>query len=98
DAIIRTLERPEITLGELMTDVTDASGAVVRRGVKGQDFPTGGVIFGWQGISDAYATGRGRMTLRGKVRIEPLEGTKDRQQIVVEQIPYNLGLRTFIEN
>ncbi len=98
DSIIRTLENPEISLGELMTDVLDAAGNVIRRGVKGPDFPTGGVILGRQGIIDAYATGRGRVTVRGKVRIEPLEGSKDRQQIVVEQIPYNLGLRTFIEN
>jgi DNA gyrase subunit A len=98
DSIIRTLDKPDITLGELMSDVTDANGMVVRRGVKGPDFPTGGVILGRQGIIDAYATGRGRVTLRGKVRVEAMEGTKDRQQIIVEQIPYNLGLKTFIEN
>jgi DNA gyrase subunit A len=98
DAIIRTLENPEIALGELMTDVLDEAGNVVRRGIKGPDFPTGGVILGRQGIIDAYATGRGRVSIRGKVRVEPLEGSKDRQQIVVEQIPYNLGLKTFIEN
>ncbi len=97
DGIVRVLEKHDITLGELMTDVVEED-KVVRRGIKGPDFPTGGIILGRGGIAEAYSTGRGRVTLRGRVRIEPLEGSKDRQQLVVEQIPYNLGLRTFIES
>ncbi len=97
DGIIRVLEKPDLSLGELMTDVLEGE-KVIRRGIKGPDFPTGGVILGRGGIVEAYSTGRGRVTLRGRVRVEPIEGSKDRQQIVVEQIPYNLGLRTFIEN
>ncbi len=97
DGIIRTLERPDIPLGELMTDVVE-NGKVLRRGIKGPDFPTGGIILGRGGIVESYATGRGRVTVRGRVRVEPLDGSKDRQQIVIEQIPYNLGLRTLIES
>ncbi len=97
DAIVRTVDNPEISLGELMSDVTDAEGRTVRRGMKGPDFPTGGTILGRRGIVDAYDTGRGRITLRGRVRVEPMEGSKDRQQLVIEQIPYNLGLDNLIE-
>lgn len=97
DSIIRVVERPDIPLSELMQDVKDAEGRVVRRGMKGPDFPTGGLVLGIGGIVDAYATGRGKVTLRGRVRVEPLEGSKDRQQLIIEQIPYNLGLTTLIE-
>src|SRR6185436_3180521 len=68
------------------------------RVLENPDIPTGGILLGKAGIIDAYSTGRGRVTLRGRVRIEPLEGSKDRQQVVIEQIPYNLGLRTLIES
>jgi DNA gyrase subunit A len=95
DAIIRVVENPGIGLGELMTDVTDASGAIVRHGVKGPDFPTGGVIHGRGGIVDAYATGRGRVTLRGKVHVEGREG--GRQSIIVDAIPYALMQNNLVE-
>ncbi|MBA4028165.1 MAG: DNA gyrase subunit A [Planctomyces sp.] len=97
DAIVRVIENPGLTLLELMQDVTDEAGRVVRRGIKGPDFPTGGVVLGRGGVIEAYETGRGRLTLRGVVRTEPIEGTKDRQQLVIEQIPFNLGLDTLIE-
>ena len=76
DSIIRTIENPSIGLMELMQDVVDANGNVVRRGIKGPDFPTGGTILGRRGILEAYATGRGRITVRGSVKIEPLGGVK----------------------
>lgn len=97
DSIIRVVENPEIALSELMQDVKDAEGGVLRRGIKGPDFSTGGLVLGIGGIVDAYATGRGKVTLRGRVRVEPLEGSKDRQQLIIEQIPFNLGLTTLIE-
>lgn len=97
DAIIRTIENPQITTRELMCDVTDARGQVVRHGIKGPDFPTGGTIMGRRGILEAYETGRGQVKIRGRARIEPLEGSRDREQIVIEQIPFNLGLSTLIE-
>lgn len=97
DSIVRVLEKPEIPLHELMQDQTDAEGKVVRLGIKGPDFPTGGIIMGRRGIVEAYATGRGKVYVRGRVRVEPLAGSKDRQQLVIEQIPFNLGLTTLIE-
>jgi len=97
DSIIRVVENPDLPLSDIMQDVLDAEGKVLRRGMKGPDFPTGGLVLGIGGIVDAYATGRGKVTLRGRVRVEPLEGSKDRQQIVIEKIPFNLGLTTLIE-
>ena len=88
DAIVRVVEKPDISLVELMTDVEEG-GKVVRRGVKGPDFPTGGVIHGRSGIVEAYSTGRGRVTLRGTCHVEDLRN--DRQQIVIDEIPYNLS-------
>ncbi|MBL8991148.1 MAG: DNA gyrase subunit A [Phycisphaerae bacterium] len=97
DAIIRTIDNPAITLPELMQDVAGADGAIVRRGIKGPDFPTGGIILGRRGIIEGYETGRGKVTVRGVVRVEPLPGAKDREQLVIEAIPYNLGLTTLVE-
>lgn len=98
DAITRLVDKPEITLAELMTDEVDAKGNVVRRGVKGPDFPTGGVIHGRSGIVEAYATGRGKVTIRGRVHVEEI-GNKsgDRQQLVIDSIPYMVGQRTLVE-
>jgi len=91
DAIIRTIENPAITLAELMQDVAGSDGAITRVGVKGPDFPTGGSILGRRGIVEAYSSGRGRVTVRGTVRVEPLAGDKksDRVQLVIDEIPYN---------
>jgi DNA gyrase subunit A len=100
DSIVRYIDDPQIGLQDLMTDVVE-EGPEGRRvkfqGMKGPDFPTGGLILGRRGIVEGYATGRGKVTLRGRVRVEPLEGSKDRHQLVIEQIPYNLGLTTLIE-
>jgi DNA gyrase subunit A len=97
DSIVRTIEQPEITLRELMTDVVDDAGKTVRHGIKGPDFPTGGVILGRRGLVEAYETGRGKVTVRGNVRIENVPGSKDREQIIIDSIPFNLGLRTLTE-
>jgi DNA gyrase subunit A len=97
DSIVRVLENPSIPLGELMADVLDESGKVLRRGIKGPDFPTGGIILGKRGIVDAYVSGRGRVTVRGLVHTEPVPGSKDRQQIVIDAIPYGLNQTTLIE-
>ncbi|QOJ00444.1 MAG: DNA gyrase subunit A [Phycisphaeraceae bacterium] len=97
DAIIRVVENPAVQLAELMQDVTDESGAIVRHGVKGPDFPTGGTILGRRGIVDAYTTGRGKITIRGSCRVEPMEGKGDRQQIVIDTIPYMLSQTALVE-
>jgi len=88
DSIIRVIDNPEIGLDELMKDVLDEAGTIVRYGAKGPDFPTGGIIHGRRGIIDAYLTGRGKVTMRGTCHVEPLG--KDRQQLVIDTIPYNL--------
>ncbi len=62
----------------------------------GPDFPTGGVICGYRGIKEAYHTGRGKLLLRGALRVEEIPG-KDRQQIVVDEIPYNVNKSRLIE-
>ena len=74
DALIRYIRNPECTLAELM------------EALPGPDFPTGGIICGRQGIIDAYATGRGRLTVRGRLRVE--EEKPGRWAIHVEEIPY----------
>ncbi len=63
--------------------------------IPGPDFPTGGVIIGDEGIRQAYSTGRGRIVVRGKARIEPIHQGK--HQIVITEIPYQLNKTTLIE-
>lgn len=95
DAIVRVIERPEISLEELLTDEVDAEGRVVRRGIRGPDFPTGGVVRGKAGLLEGYATGRGRVTVRGTCRVEQLKN--GREQIVIDAIPYMLSQNTLVE-
>ena len=63
--------------------------------VKGPDFPTAGIIHGKSGILDAYKTGRGRFTMRAKAAMETF--SKDREAIVVTEIPYQVNKRYLIE-
>jgi DNA gyrase subunit A len=65
--------------------------------VLGPDFPTGGFILGRQGIRDAFRTGRGSLKLRAKAEIEPMAKQKDRQQIIVTEIPYQVNKSRMIE-
>ncbi len=84
DAIIKVIDSPECTLKELM------------KIVKGPDFPTGGVICGRSGILAGYETGRGRITVRGRVHTEQLKG--GREQVVISEIPYQVLKKTIIES
>jgi len=59
------------------------------------DFPTGGVICGLRGIKEAFYTGRGKLMLRGVIRVEDVEG--DRQKLVVDEIPYNVSKAALIQ-
>ena len=95
DAIIRVVDDPEISLMDLMTDVTDEDGEIVRHGVKGPDFPTGGVIQGRRGILEAYQNGRGKVYVRGECHVEDLKN--GRQQLVIDSIPYSLVQNTLVE-
>ena len=71
---INVLDNPEITIEELFTDH-----------IKGPDFPTGGLIFGIDGIKSAYETGRGRIVMRAKTEIEELPNGKE--VIIINEIP-----------
>lgn len=100
DAIVRVIDQPAISLGELMQDEPEAQAKALNReprlGIKGPDFPTGGIIRGRGGIIEAYSSGRGKVTIRGRCHVEEIG--KDRQQIVIDQIPYMLGQRTLVES
>ncbi len=63
--------------------------------VKAPDFPTGGIIYGFEGVKSAYTTGRGRIVVRAKASIE--RGKNDRQSIVVTEIPYQVNKANLIE-
>jgi DNA gyrase subunit A len=82
DAIVATIDDPTIGLEELL------------KRMPGPDFPTGGRIMGRRGIVEAYATGRGRITVRGKVHLEK-DGTRD--AIVIDEIPYQVVQSNLIE-
>lgn len=82
EAIAAYIENPNIDTEGLM------------RHVKGPDFPTGGIIYGRDGIKDAYETGRGRIIVRGKFTIETMKNGKE--QIVFTEIPYAVNKTTLI--
>ena len=63
--------------------------------VKAPDFPTGGIIYGYEGVKEAYTTGRGRIVVRAKATIETSKN--DRQSIVVTEIPYQVNKANLIE-
>ncbi|HMK38769.1 MAG TPA: DNA gyrase subunit A, partial [Bacteroidota bacterium] len=63
--------------------------------VKAPDFPTGGIIYGFEGVKSAYTTGRGRIVVRAKASIET--GKNDRQSIIVTEIPYQVNKANLIE-
>ena len=84
NACVCVLEDPECTLGDLMEHIT------------GPDFPTRGIILGRAGIRAAYATGRGRITLRARTEIE--EFGQNRNRIIVTEIPYQVNKRMLIKN
>jgi len=62
--------------------------------IKAPDFPTGGIIYGYEGVKDAFHTGKGRVVLRAKARIEEI---KDRECIIVEEIPYMVNKADMIK-
>jgi DNA gyrase subunit A len=83
DACIAYIENHAITIDELMEIIP------------GPDFPTGGIVFGKSGIRSAYHTGRGSIIMRGRADIE--EVGRDRQMIVISQIPYQVNKSRMVE-
>ncbi len=84
DGCVAYIDDPEIDLAGLMEHI------------KGPDFPTAGIIMGRSGIRAAYATGRGKITLRGRATIE--EKANGRFQIIITEIPYMVNKARLIEN
>lgn len=82
DAAVHLIDNPEAEIKDLM------------RYIKGPDFPTGGLICGRDPIKEAYSTGRGKLTLRGRASIERQKGNRD--QIIITEIPYQVNKSTLI--
>lgn len=84
DACLHLIEHPQADVDELM--------GIVRA----PDFPTGGIIYGMQGVREGYRTGRGRLIMRAKCHVEDLEKGQ-RQAIVVDELPYQVNKKTLQE-
>ncbi len=82
NACLALSENPDLEITDLM------------HYIKAPDFPTGGIIHGYQGVKEAFETGRGRIIVRAKAEIET---ENDRDRIVVSEIPYNVNKRELIE-
>jgi len=83
DGIVAYIDNKQITIDELM------------KHIKGPDFPTGGLIYGYDGVKEAYHTGRGRIVVRGEATIEKLDSNKE--SIVVTSIPYQVNKAEMIK-
>ncbi len=79
----------------LVLDDRSVSIDEIMKVMPGPDFPTGGIICGYRGIKEAYHTGRGKLLVRASMRVEDLPNS--RQQIVVDEIPYNVNKSRLIE-
>lgn len=77
DGIVATVDNPEITIEELMEHI------------KAPDFPTGGIIYGVDGVREAFRTGRGRVVLRGRAEVQVDDN--DRETIIITEIPYQVN-------
>ncbi len=83
DGCVALIENPKATAADLM------------KHVKAPDFPTGGIIYGYEGVKDALLTGRGRVVIRAKANIETLKN--DRENIIITEIPYQVNKASLIE-
>ncbi len=83
DGLVAIIENPKLKPEELI------------KIVKAPDFPTGGIIYGYDGVKEAFLTGRGRIVLRAKANIETLKN--ERENIVITEIPYQVNKATLIE-
>ncbi|RKQ37584.1 DNA topoisomerase IV subunit A [Oceanobacillus halophilus] len=83
DGVIKRIDKPNVSVDELMNVI------------KGPDFPTGGIIQGIDGIKKAYETGKGKVVVRGKTKIEPIRG--NREQIVIDEIPFEVNKANMVK-
>ncbi|TAG01763.1 MAG: DNA gyrase subunit A [Betaproteobacteria bacterium] len=89
-----------------LSDILDATQLLLKNGettvdelidiVKAPDFPTGGYIYGLEGVVQGYRTGRGRVVMRARTHFEPI-GKSDRQAIIVDEIPYQVNKSTLLQ-
>ena len=84
DAALALLSNQEITIDKLI------------KFMPAPDFPTAGIIHGTSGVKEGYRTGRGRVIMRGRVHIEPLE-KGNREAIIVDELPYQVNKKNFIQ-
>ncbi len=84
DAALALLSNQEITIDKLI------------KFMPAPDFPTAGIIHGTSGVKEGYRTGRGRVVMRGRVHIEPLE-KGNREAIIVDELPYQVNKKNFIQ-
>jgi DNA gyrase subunit A len=82
DAVIHLVEHPDSQVADLMNFI------------KAPDFPTGGIIIGYEGVREAFETGRGRITVRGKAEIEASDSGKE--SIIITEIPYQLNKASLV--
>jgi DNA gyrase subunit A len=83
DGVVAYIDDPEIDSKGLMEHIT------------APDFPTGGIIYGYEGVKEAYETGRGKITMRARANTEEMRN--NREQIIVTEIPYQVNKATLIE-
>ena len=83
DGCVALIENPKATSVDLM------------KHVKAPDFPTGGIIYGYEGVKEALLTGRGRVVIRAKANVETLKN--DRENIIITEIPYQVNKASLIE-
>jgi DNA gyrase subunit A len=83
DGCVYLIDNPKATAADLM------------KHVKAPDFPTGGIIYGYEGVKEALLTGRGRVVIRAKANVETLKN--DRENIIITEIPYQVNKAALIE-
>ncbi|MBN2732972.1 MAG: DNA gyrase subunit A [Balneolaceae bacterium] len=83
NGVVAQIDNPDIEVKELMEHIT------------APDFPTGGIIYGYDGVKEAYETGRGKITMRARASTEEIRG--NREQIVITEIPYQVNKTTLIQ-
>ena len=84
DGLIAIIQNPEITDDELL------------KYIPGPDFPTGGIIYGYEGVKETYLTGRGKIVVRAKISIEENK-QKTKQSLIVTELPYQVNKSALIE-
>ena len=80
--LVQVIDNNDIEIDELITHI------------KAPDFPTGGVIYGYEGVREAFKTGRGRIVIRAKVNFEEING---KEAIIVSEIPYQVNKAEMIK-